>query len=107
MRHDNINYLKLTGYNFHIKPLKMIKVFLKSALGKIVPEKEHDEFKVHILQVMSSENNFKISKTVISKKDKTEKKRIIKEIKNFLKTRTHTRKKHNNKHRKKTRKNKS
>ena len=65
MKHDNINYLKLSGYNFHIVPLKMTKVFLNSALGKIVPEKEHDEFKVHILQVMSSENNFKISKTVI------------------------------------------
>ena len=104
MKHDNINYLKLSGYNFHIVPLKMIKVFLKSALGKIVPEKEHSEFTEHILQVMSSENDFKISKTVISKKDKTEKKRIIKEIKSFLKPRTHTRKIHNNKHRKKTRK---
>ena len=37
-------------------------------------------------------------------KDKTEKKRIIKEIKSFLKIRTHTRKIHNNKYRKKTRK---
>jgi hypothetical protein len=53
---------------------------------------------------MSNENDFKISKTIISKEDKTEKKKILKVVKNFLKTRTHTRKIHNAKPQKTTKK---
>ena len=61
-----------------------------------------------MINVLNGEKNFKVSKTIISRKDKKEKKRIIHEIKSFLKQRKHTRKIHHNKHKYKnhTRKNK-
>ena len=85
MNHKNIEYLQLFGYNYHILPKKMIKIFLSSKIGKIIPKSEHKEFTEYILKVMNSEKDFKVSKTIISKKDWTEKKRIIKQIKSFLK----------------------
>ena len=104
MKRKNISYLKLYGYNFHIVPKKMIKAFLDSSLGKIIPKKEHKQFTERMLKIMSTENDFKISKTIISKEDKTEKRKILKVVKNFLKTRTHTRKIHNAKSQKTTKK---
>jgi hypothetical protein len=104
MSHKNIEYLKLAGYNFHILPKKMIKTFLKSKIGKIIPKNEHKKFTEYMLNVLNSEKDFKISKTIISKKDKTEKKRIIKELKSFLNIRKHTRKFYNNNNKNKTRK---
>jgi len=106
MNHKNITYLKLHGYNFHIKPKIMIKKFLKSKLGKIIPKKEHVKFSKYIYEVLTSEKDFIVSKTIISQKDKTEKKRIIKELKNFINIKKQTRKFYNNKNNRKTRKNK-
>lgn len=108
MKHRNIKYLKLSGYNFHILPHKMIETFLNSDLGKIVNKNEHKNFTKYMINVLNGEKNFKVSKTIISRKDKKEKKRIIHEIKSFLKQRKHTRKIHHNKHKYKnhTRKNK-
>jgi|TARA_R110001592_G_scaffold75467_3_gene228508 hypothetical protein len=106
MNHKNITYLKLHGYNFHIKPKIMIKKFLKSKLGKIIPKKEHVKFSKYIYGVLTSEKDFIVSKTIISQKDKTEKKRIIKELKKFINIKKQTRKFYNNKNNRKTRKNK-
>jgi hypothetical protein len=106
MNHKNITYLKLHGYNFHIKPKIMIKKFLKSKLGKIIPKKEHVKFSKYIYEVLTSEKDFIVSKTIISQKDKTEKKRIIKELKNFINIKKQTRKFYNKKNNRKTRKNK-
>jgi hypothetical protein len=55
---------------------------------------------------LTSEKDFIVSKTIISQKDKTEKKRIIKELKNFINIKKQTRKFYNNKNNRKTRKNK-
>jgi len=106
MNHKNITYLKLHGYNFHIKPKIMIKKFLKSNLGKIIPKKEHVKFSKYIYEALTSEKDFIVSKTIISQKDKTEKKRIIKELKNFINIKKQTRKFYNKKNNRKTRKNK-
>lgn len=106
MNHKNIEYLQLFGYNYHILPKKMIKIFLSSKIGKIIPKSEHKEFTEYILKVMDSEKDFKVSKTIISKKDWTEKKRIIKQIKSFLNLRKHTRKFYSNNTKTKTRKKK-
>ena len=84
----------------------MIKIFLSSKIGKIIPKSEHKEFTEYILKVMDSEKDFKVSKTIISKKDWTEKKRIIKQIKSFLNLRKHTRKFYSNNTKTKTRKKK-
>ena len=84
----------------------MIKKFLKSKLGKIIPKKEHVKFSKYIYGVLTSEKDFIVSKTIISQKDKTEKKRIIKELKKFINIKKQTRKFYNNKNNRKTRKNK-
>lgn len=104
MKHKNITYLKLYGYNFHIKPKLMIKKFLKSKVGKIVPKNERVKFTKYMYEALTSEKDFVVSKTIISQKDKTEKKRIIKELKNFVNIKKYTRKFYNRKNNRKTRK---
>jgi len=97
MNHKNIQYLQLAPYNYRLPADIMIKRFLHSSIGKALPKEKHAQFSKFIKQVLRSEKDYIVRKSMISKKDKKEKKRLIKEIKKFTTIHKHTRKFHNKK----------
>ena len=97
MHHKHIQYLQLSPYNYYILPNVMINRFLNSTMGKIIPKSEHKRFKLYMKKWMQSERDYLIRKTIISKKDRHEKKRMLDEIKKFTAIHKQTRKFHNKK----------
>ena len=94
MQHKNIQYLHLIPYNYYILPTVMINRFLHSSIGKMIPKSDHKRFKIYMKKWLQSERDYLVRKTIISKKDKKEKKRILNKIKKFTTSHKQTRKFH-------------
>jgi hypothetical protein len=99
MRHPKIKYMHLYAYNYGIPFNKMIKSFLASKLGYIIPKSEKEKFKSYMYRYLTSGNEYtkyKIKRTRINKTDIRQFQLIRKALFKFLhinKTRNNRRKK--------------
>ena len=94
MNHKNIQYLKLAPYHYRLSPDIMINRFLHSSIGKMIPTFEHQRFRHFMKDILKSEKEYIVRKSMISKKDKQEKKRLLGEMKKFTIIHKQTRKFH-------------
>ena len=92
MKHPNINYIHLYPYSYHILPSKLVTTFLESKLANTINIDNKQKFRASLLKILTNKRDFIVTKTIISKKDKSETTRIVSNIKEFLKKNKKTRK---------------
>ena len=107
MHHPHITYLHLSPYNYGIPYQKMIDTFVDSKVGKIIPPREHSQFKYYMYNFLNNGkgvHKYTIKRTRINKKDLAQTRMIKQKLKKFLNIHT-TRRRRQRRRRNKTRKN--
>ena len=104
MHHSQIIYLHLHPYDYGIPYRKMIRTFLASKAGNIIPAYDHDKFRHYMFNFLNSgrgKQKYIVRRTRIQKKDRIQTRIIKQQLRRFLNIRR-TRRIHSRKH--KTRK---